>query len=191
MKLNEELVIRLVDGSGYYIHMQVGDDNIVPNSENDMYINYTILDRSLYEIDGGEYDFKSSDYEGIDLKSFVPRVIDFIYGHQISWIVEQYGHSDKFKIHEKKVVSENVLKARDIIHKMIKKRTKLIQSIDVCNGDIPFDDIKSVFNDNPEYRLIVNSNKRNIWTAVYIVNCHKIRIPDCISVVSELKERNE
>ena len=36
MKLNEELVIRLVDGSGYYIHMHVGDDNIVPNASHDL-----------------------------------------------------------------------------------------------------------------------------------------------------------
>ena len=80
MKLNEELVVRLLDGSGRYMHMQVGNDNLVLGSKHDMYVDYTILDRNLVELDGGEFDFDSSKYAKVNLKTFIPEVIRFAYG---------------------------------------------------------------------------------------------------------------
>lgn len=184
MKLNEELVVRLLDGSGRYMHMQVGNDNLVLGSKHDMYVDYTILDRNLVELDGGEFDFDSSKYAKVNLKTFIPEVIRFAYGRSVSYIITNLKGSDIF-IDKDSELSKEVIQARDMVLDMISQHRKIIKSMDIMNGEITFEDIVPVFLNNGEYKFLINFTKRNVWTALHITtaeNNKRFSMRSCINI---------
>lgn len=184
MKLNEELVVRLLDGSGRYMHMQVGNDNLVLGSKHDMYVDYTILDRNLVELDGGEFDFDSSKYAKVNLKTFIPEVIRFAYGRSVSYIITDLKGSDIF-IDKDSELSKEVIQARDMVLDMISQHRKIIKSMDIMNGEITFEDIAPVFLNNGEYKFLINFTKRNVWTALHITtaeNNKRFSMRSCINI---------
>lgn len=184
MKLNEELVVRLLDGSGRYMHMQVGNDNLVLGSKHDMYVDYTILDRNLVELDGGEFDFDSSKYAKVNLKTFIPEVIRFAYGRSVSYIITNLKGSDIF-IDKDSELSKEVIQARDMVLDMISQHRKIIKSMDIMNGEITFEDIAPVFLNNGEYKFLINFTKRNVWTALHITTAEinkRFSMRSCINI---------
>ena len=180
MKLNEELVIKLLDGSSHYIYMTVGSNIEIYGGKNDRFVYYNIMDRNLHQIEDGKIKFISSKYENTNLKNFVPNVIRHIYGRPISYIVTNLKSSDVIIGERRDTNDEKIIEARNIILDMISENRHIIKSMDVLNGVISYDYILPVLDNT--YRLLTSYNNHMIWTAIK-ANSRRLTIDEVVTLL--------
>ena len=185
MKLNEELVVRLLNGKSEYIYMTVGTNIEIYDGKDDRFVYYVLMDRNLHEIDNGKIKFISTNYENVSLKTFIPNIIRHIYGKSVSYIVTNLNSSDVIISNKRSVTDEKIIEARNIVLDMICQHRKIIKSVDIMNGEISFEDIAPVFLNNGEYKFLTNFTKRNVWTALHITtaeNNKRFSMRSCINI---------